>query len=177
MRRSPRNRSTSLKAGNDQHRLMGRKRRGECCGGPDIAMQRPTKRMRALRFSLAITASMVCSASLAQDQNPLLAAAQKRMPTFIQDLDTLVNIDSGTDDAKGLAQVESFLAQRLRDLGAIVEVSPAPPAAGKVLRGTFEGTGTKNIMLMIHYDTVFGVGEAAKRPFRVEANKAFGPGA
>src|SRR5215204_5676159 len=107
MRLSPPNRSASLKARNDQHRLMRRERRGECCGGPGIAMQRPTKRMRALGFSLAITASMVCSASLAQDQNSLLAAAQRRMPTFIQDLGTLVNIDSGTDDAKGLAQVES----------------------------------------------------------------------
>ena len=52
----------------------------------------------------------------------------------------------------------------------------APPAAGKIVRATFEGADTKNIMLMIHYDTVFGPGEAQKRPFKIDGNKAFGPG-
>ena len=41
--------------------------------------------------------------------------------------------------------------------------------------GTFQGTGTRNILLMIHYDTVFDAGEAAQRPFRVDGTKAFGP--
>jgi glutamate carboxypeptidase len=31
-------------------------------------------------------------------------------------------------------------------------------------------------MMMIHYDTVFERGEAAKRPFKIAGNKAFGPG-
>ena len=89
---------------------------------------------------------------------------------------TLINIDSGTDDAKGLAQVEALLAQRLKDVGASVEIVAAPPAAGKMVVGKLQGTGSKNIMLMIHYDTVFGTGEAAKRPFKIVGNKAYGPG-
>jgi glutamate carboxypeptidase len=108
--------------------------------------------------------------------NALLVAAQKRKDVLVRDLATLVNFDSGTDDIKGLTQVETMLAQRLRDVGASVEIVAAPPAAGNMVVGKLQGTGSRNIMLMIHYDTVFGTGEAAKRPFRIDGNKAYGPG-
>ena len=115
-------------------------------------------------------------AAQAQVDQPLLDAATARKPALVRDLAELVNIDSGTDDAAGLGRVEALLAKHLRDVGAEVEIVAAPPAAGKTVVGRLHGDGTKNLMLMIHYDTVFGVGEAARRPFRVEGNKAFGPG-
>jgi glutamate carboxypeptidase len=133
-------------------------------------------RKNAMLTLLAAASCFICTTGFAQTDNALMAAANKKKPEFVRDLATLVNIDSGTDDAKGLGQVETFLAQRLKDLGAKVEIVAAPPSAGKMVLGTLQGKGTKNIMLMIHFDTVFGVGEAARRPFRVEANKAFGPG-
>ncbi|MEB3266062.1 MAG: glutamate carboxypeptidase [Cyanobacteriota bacterium] len=106
----------------------------------------------------------------------LLREAQAGQANVVRDMATLVNIDTGTGDAIGLAKVGDILAQRLRSLGAVVQQLPAPPAIGKVVEGTFQGTGTQNIMLMIHYDTVFEKGEAAKRPFRIDGTKAFGPG-
>jgi len=115
-------------------------------------------------------------AAQAQVDQPLLDAATARQPALVRDLAELVNIDSGTDDAAGLGRVEALLAKHLRDVGAEVEIVPAPPAAGKTVVGRLHGDGTKNLMLMIHYDTVFGVGEAARRPFRVEGGKAYGPG-
>jgi len=130
---------------------------------------------------MSLIAALACTtsaASFAQTNadNALLQAAQKRKDVLVKDLGTLVNIDSGTDDAKGLAQVEAILAQRLKEVGASVEIVAAPPAAGKMVIGKLQGSGSKNIMLMIHYDTVFGIGEAAKRPFKITGNKAFGPG-
>ena len=115
-------------------------------------------------------------AAQAQVDQPLLDAATARKPALVRDLAELVNIDSGTDDAAGLGRVEALLAKHLRDVGAEVEIVPAPPAAGKTVVGRLHGDGTKNLMLMIHYDTVFGVGEAARRPFRAEGGKAYGPG-
>jgi len=115
-------------------------------------------------------------AAQAQVDQPLLDAATARKPALVRDLAELVNIDSGTDDAAGLGRVEALLATHLRDAGAEVEIVAAPPAAGRTVVGRLHGDGTKNLMLMIHYDTVFGVGEAARRPFRVEGSKAFGPG-
>ncbi|MFL9879763.1 glutamate carboxypeptidase [Herbaspirillum rhizosphaerae] len=121
-------------------------------------------------------ASFAQTIPAAQADNALLQAAQKRKDPLIKDLTTLVNIDSGTDDAKGLGQVEAVLAQRLKEVGASVEIVAAPPAAGKMVIGKLQGSGTRNIMLMIHFDTVFGIGEAAKRPFKIVGNKAYGPG-
>ena len=134
------------------------------------------KHLISLVVALCCTTSAVSFAQTVQPDSALLEAAQKRKEVLIKDLATLVNIDSGTDDAKGLMQVEAVLAQRLKEVGASVEIVSAPPAAGKMVIGKLQGTGTKNIMLMIHYDTVFGIGEAAKRPFKITANKAFGPG-
>ena len=137
------------------------------------------RQLMSLAAALACATSTTAFAQPAQAANAdsaLLQAAQQRKDAFVKDLATLVNIDTGTDDANGLAKVEAILAQRLKDLGASVEVVAAPPAAGKAVIGKLQGTGTQNIMLMIHYDTVFGVGEAAKRPFKIAGNKATGPG-
>ena len=132
------------------------------------------KTLISLVVALSCAAPMIASAQT--PDSALLAAAQKRKDVLVKDLATLVNFDSGTDDVKGLLQVESILAQRLREVGATVEIVPAPPAAGNMVIGKLQGTGSKNLMLMIHYDTVFGNGEAAKRPFRIDGNKAYGPG-
>jgi len=123
-----------------------------------------------------LVAAALLAAPPARGGDQLLAAAKERTPAFLKDLETLVNLDSGTDDARGLAQVEAVLVKRLEALGAKVETMAAPPAAGKMIVGRFQGKGRKKIMLMVHYDTVFGPGEAARRPFRVVAGKAYGPG-
>jgi glutamate carboxypeptidase len=94
----------------------------------------------------------------------------------MKDLEELVNMDSGTGDAGGLAKVGAFLAARLRELGAVVETTSAVPSAGSVVTGTLRGSGTRDLLLMIHFDTVFAPGEAARRPFRREGERAFGPG-
>jgi glutamate carboxypeptidase len=91
-------------------------------------------------------------------------------------LTELVNLDSGSGDGAGLSKVADVLAARLKALGAKVQLTEAASSAGKMVLGTLRGTGIRNLMLMIHYDTVFGVGDAAKRPFRVAGNKAYGPG-
>jgi glutamate carboxypeptidase len=106
----------------------------------------------------------------------LFAAARAEVPAVVSDLEQLVHFDSGTGDAEGLAQVEALLSARLRDLGATVNSSPAAPSAGSVITATLHGTGTRDVLLMVHFDTVFGPGEAARRPFRREGGRAFGPG-
>ena len=137
-------------------------------------MQKP--RLNLLRALIVGAACLAGASAWAQADSALLAAVEKTKPDFLRDLAQLVNQDSGSDDGAGLDQVAAILAQRLKALGADVQVNPAPPSPGKVVVGTLHGSGSKNLMLMIHYDTVFGVGDAARRPFRIEGNKAFGPG-
>lgn len=118
-----------------------------------------------------------CASSYAQKDEALLKAVEGRKASVIADIGKLVNIDSGTGYTEGLTKIEAILVERLKALGADVKLTPADaPAVGNIVVGTLNGKGSKTAMLLIHYDTVFATGEAAKRPFRVEGNKAFGPG-
>lgn len=130
-------------------------------------------------LALLLTSLAVTKVSGAAELIPpadLLKMAQVEQPAFIKTWETLVNIDSGTGYAPGLSAMEKQLTQRLKDLGAEVKVISAQPSIGNSIVGTFRGKGTKNMMLMIHYDTVHLAGEAKKWPFRVDATKAYGPG-
>ncbi|MFH7407654.1 M20/M25/M40 family metallo-hydrolase, partial [Pseudomonas syringae group genomosp. 7] len=69
-----------------------------------------------------------------------------------------------------------MLVERLMALGAEVTTSLADPSAGDNMVGTFKGNGTRSFLLMVHYDTVFGPGTAARRPFRLDSERAYGPG-
>lgn len=133
-------------------------------------------KQHALRALVLGAACLACATAWAQPDKSLLAAAEAAKPDYLTGLAQLVNLDSGSLDATGLDKVADVLAARLKALGADVKVTSAAPSAGKNVVGILRGTGTKNLMLMIHYDTVFGVGDAAKRPFRVAGNKAYGPG-
>lgn len=130
--------------------------------------------MKLLAFLLV--GLLATTSAVAGGDTQLLASAEARFPAFVKELGELVNLDSGTDDAQGLAKVEDLLARRLSELGAEVKIVTTPPSAGRNVIGTFHGKGSKNFMLMIHYDTVFAPGEATRRPFQVTGNKAFGPG-
>jgi glutamate carboxypeptidase len=130
--------------------------------------------LRTLFLALSIG---FCGASLAQKDEALLKAADGRKAGFVADLEKLVNIDSGTGDTQGLGRIEAFLVARLKAVGADVSLVPSEaPAVGNIIVATLKGKGTKKAMLMVHHDTVYPAGDAARRPFRIAGNKAFGPG-
>ena len=68
------------------------------------------------------------------------------------------------------------MTERLAARGLTVDTRPSEELGGNTIIGTKSGTGDKNIMLMVHYDTVFGEGTAAERPFTVAEGRATGPG-
>lgn len=133
-------------------------------------------RRTALTTSIlaALFACGACAADASPDQ--LLKKAEAEQKPYLATVKQLVNIDTGTGQAAGLKIVSAVLVERLKALGATVETTPAAPSAGDNIVGTLKGTGSKSFLLMIHYDTVFGPGTAAKRPFRVDGDHAYGPG-
>ena len=134
-------------------------------------------RLNGLQAALLAVTLGISSTGFAQKDEALLSMAESRKAAFVADLEKLVNIDTGTGDTAGLTQVEAILTARLKALGAEVQAVPSEaPAVGNILVGTLKGSGDKNAMLVVHYDTVFGPGEVAKRPFKVVGNKAYGPG-
>jgi len=138
----------------------------------------------AAKASFAVA---TCSLSAAAAPvEPVYSLARKEKPALVETLRQLVGIESSSRDPEGLDRIAEMLKDRLVALGGNVElVQPGadavklfdtPPRIGKAVLARFEGTGTRKIMLLAHMDTVYPRGTLAKRPFRIEGNRAYGPG-
>lgn len=126
--------------------------------------------------ALALCLSFACTGAIASPAQDLLEKAKAEQSSYLDTLKTLVSVDTGTGTQQGLTDIGALLVKRLEALGATVQTSAATPSVGNNIVGTFKGSGSKRFMLMVHYDTVFGPGTAARRPFRIEGERAYGPG-
>ncbi|MGJ7581109.1 M20/M25/M40 family metallo-hydrolase [Variovorax sp. RHLX14] len=137
---------------------------------------------------VSIAAIAVAPSAMAAPDARIAALAAREKQPLLDSLSQLVGIESGSRDLPGLDKIANLIAERLRALGGQVELiepgsaaSPdvyrmedTPEKLGKIVKATFKGTGTKNIMLIAHMDTVYQPGMLAKQPFRIEGDKAFG---
>ncbi len=136
---------------------------------------------------MPLTALAFAVSALAAPQQPLYSSVQAEKPAVIETLRQLVNIESGSRDKPGLDQISALLAERLAALGGKVEfyepnaqdtytLFDTPREIGRVVIARFTGSGTRRIMLLGHMDTVYQHGTLARRPFRLDARRAYGPG-
>ena len=134
--------------------------------------------IRRSPIAAAVVLSFLSFSALAADMAPdqLLKKAEAEQKSYLATVKQLVDVDTGTGQEPGLKTVSAVLVERLKALGAEVTTSPASPSAGDNIVGTLKGNGSKSFLLMVHYDTVFLPGTAAKRPFKVEGERAYGPG-
>jgi glutamate carboxypeptidase len=126
--------------------------------------------------SLAVSLAGAAQAAARPDQ-PVYRAAEASRAGELELLKSIVDIDSGSGDIPGGERVESILVERLRAAGADVRSVPAEVAgvAPNVV-AVFHGTGKVRVLIIAHIDTVFGPGTVAKRAFRIQGNRAYGPG-
>jgi len=105
------------------------------------------------------------------------AAAEAAKADQLKLLAEVVNIDSGTGDVDGGRKIAAILRARLQTMGFSIEsVKAEADGLPDNTVATLTGTGKGRILLIGHIDTVFEPGTAAKRPFRMDAAKAYGPG-
>jgi glutamate carboxypeptidase len=97
-------------------------------------------------------------------------------------IESLVAIESPSDDPRAVNQCRAELARRLEAIGGKVTRIAAPTAgpsttlrAGDHLRASF-GSGPRQLLLLGHFDTVWPVGQLAKMPITREAGRLHGPG-
>ncbi len=107
--------------------------------------------------------------------------AARRYDDYVEALEELVNIDSGSYTPQGVNRVVDLCEARFRSHGWTVERIPHRPAEGEpqlgdLLVGRLEGAGGPRVLMIGHTDTVFDPGTAAERPFRVDGSRATGPG-
>ena len=127
-----------------------------------------------IAWSLATQAAAQSSAQ--SSDSALLAAARADRAATLDTLKDLVAFDSGTLNGDGVRKVADVAEPRLQALGFVTERVDAKPSAGVNLVGRLAGKGTKKILLLAHMDTVYLDGTAAKQPFRIDGNRAYGVG-
>lgn len=102
-----------------------------------------------------------------------LAGQAQAMQDLLQ---KVVDIDSGSRNEAGVTAVATALRERLEAAGVAVQFEPVP-GYGVLLHAQVPGPAEgAPILLMGHMDTVYPAGTAARRPFRVEDGRAYGPG-
>jgi glutamate carboxypeptidase len=104
-----------------------------------------------------------------------------RFDEYMAELETLVNIDSGSFSPAGVNRVADRCEQRFLEFGWAVqrrrhEPVPGEPQLGDLVIGRRQGSGGPRVLMVGHTDTVFDDGTAVERPFRIEGSRARGPG-
>jgi glutamate carboxypeptidase len=127
--------------------------------------------------ALLAAVAMPAAAKAPAKDTKVRVAAEASRAAQLQTLEQVVNIDSGTGDVEGGRKVQSLLIPRLKALGMNVEtVAAEAPGLPENVVATLKGTGRGRILMIGHIDTVFGPGTVAQRPFRIDGDRATGPG-
>jgi glutamate carboxypeptidase len=117
------------------------------------------------------------AAAAAPRDEALYHAVEANHAGALELLKSVVDVDSGSGDVAGGKRVEEILAAQLEASGALVSYQPAEaPDLPPNVVAVFRGSGKGKILIIAHIDTVFGPGTVAKRPFRIEGDRATGPG-
>ena len=115
------------------------------------------------------------------DAHALRDLAAARYDDYLDRLELMVGVDCGSYSPEGVNRIGDLCSSAFREHGWSVERRAHEPAAGEpqlgdLVIGTLRGSGGKRMLLIGHMDTVFDDGTAAARPFRVQGDRAFGPG-
>ena len=118
--------------------------------------------------------------------SPEWLASERQKDSFLETLQQLVTIESGSRDLEGLEQLAALIGRQLTTLGMSVQIeaSRAPDfhpllkgaALGPTVLGRKLGRGSRKILLIAHMDTVYPRGSAKQQPFRIESERAYGLG-
>ncbi len=105
-------------------------------------------------------------------------AAEDALPDVLADVRRLVERETPSRERRaldrGLAEHEALLAERLGQPEARIRHDGGE--RGDVLDVTYPGTAPGRVLLLCHYDTVWPSGTLAEWPFRLDGERATGPG-
>ncbi len=115
------------------------------------------------------------------DPRDAAAFVQSRLGEYLGALREMVDTDCGTFSPQGVNRIADMCEERFRASGWEVERRRHEPAAGErqlgdLVIGRLGAGGGPRVLLIGHMDTVFPDGTTAERPFRLDENRATGPG-
>lgn len=136
-------------------------------------ISRPTATLLLSIFITFIAARLVN----AEANEALLEAASAEVPSYLETLEELVTIESGSADTEGLLAIADQLDRHLTRLGFTTNRHSSNFGAGAdTVVGSKTGSGKHRVMLIAHFDTVYEPGIFASFPYRVERDRVYGPG-
>ncbi len=104
----------------------------------------------------------------------MLEKFRSQVPEMLDLLRQLVELESPSNDKAAIDRLIDWLAGQVTSRGGKAEILEQPER-GNHLRAEW-GQGQDQVLILCHIDTVWGVGEVELRPFRVEGDRAYGPG-
>jgi glutamate carboxypeptidase len=105
----------------------------------------------------------------------LVFRIRQDLPEALAFLEGMVSMESPSFDKLLVDKVARFVAARFAAIGAQTELIPTERFGDHVV-ARFGPTGRPPVILLGHTDTVFPAGEIQKRPFKIQGNRATGPG-
>jgi len=99
------------------------------------------------------------------------------IPDYIEELRTIVDIDSGTYTLEGIEAVATCMEKKYTDMGWHTQRIDCGIAGKGVEARNKPDAKHIDILFIGHMDTVFPVGTVATRPLTTDAKRAYGPGA
>jgi glutamate carboxypeptidase len=94
---------------------------------------------------------------------------------MLSDVERFVNMESGSRFKDDVDAVGRALAESFGELGFTVERIPQDDCGDHVIARR-KGDGRGKLLALVHLDTVWPKGTLPENPFRVEENRAYGPG-
>lgn len=125
---------------------------------------------------------MSYSAALAPRPRPgrdWLGHFHERLPRISSLMMQLVTMESPSDDAERVSQLGRWIRDELRAQGLTAETvrcSPRGDAVVAQLGDTARNGRPRGTLILGHHDTVWPVGTLAALPFKIENDRATGPG-
>jgi glutamate carboxypeptidase len=105
----------------------------------------------------------------------LLSYLNRQLPEALRFLEEMVAMESPSFDKRLVDQFVRFVGSRFAAIGGSVEFVHADKF-GDHLVVRFTGRSSDRVLLLGHTDTVWPAGELPKRPFKIDAGRALGPG-
>jgi len=105
----------------------------------------------------------------------ILAYLKSQQDAMLSLLEQWVNQDSPTYDKPAVDTMGQIISQSFVEAGGSLTAIHSQPERGDHYTVTY-GNGDGQILLLCHFDTVWPLNEAKKRPFAIENGHAMGPG-
>ena len=117
--------------------------------------------------------------TLSATETALLGWLTSQYDAMLELLGRLVDTDSGSYDKDGVARAGAIIREHLQARGIPweeIHQTDGSVAIRATVRPRAPAADAAHVLLLGHRDTVFPRGTVAKRPFRIEGDRAYGPG-